>query len=114
MMPSTPTERSWFIRKTAAAQAAAAQRGDLLRLEAALDPLRGLHAFRRVHLLGRIALHVHHGNLAALHLGLAVGRFHDRLVAVADRHAYLAAGTLERQALQRGRHLLGRRALAAV
>src|SRR5687768_3938007 len=83
-------------------------------LEAALDPVRRLHALGRIDLLGRIALDVDDGELAALELRLAVGRLHDGLVPLADRHAHGAAWTFEGRALQRRAHLLVGGALAAV
>src|SRR5882762_4080851 len=102
MTPSTPTERSSFRPVSA-----------LLGLEAALDPVGRLHAFGRIHLLGGVALHVHYGQLAARELGLAVGGFHDRLVAFADRHLHRAARAFVRHVLERGADLLVGRALAA-
>src|SRR5687768_7755320 len=112
MRPSRPTERSWFRRNQGQTTFSVSKTWPvplfvrLFRFEAALDPVRGLDAVGRIDLLGRIALDVDDGELAALDLGLAVHGFHDRLVALADRHADCAARAFEGRALQRGRDLL--------
>src|SRR5205823_10235285 len=51
--------------------------------------------------------------LSARELGLAVGRFHDRLVALADRHLHRAPGAFVVEMLEGGGDLLVRRLLAA-
>src|SRR6185295_2522850 len=102
MTPSTATARSWFSSAC------------LLRLEAALDPVRGLDALRGIDLLGRVALDVDQGDLAADQLGLAVGGLHDRLVPLAERHLHRAAGPFERHVLERRPHFLVARLLALV
>src|SRR5438067_3233587 len=102
MTPSTATERSSFRPVPA-----------LLGFEAALDPVGRFHAFRRVHLIGGIALDVDHCELSARELGLAVGRLHDRLVALADRHLHRAPWAFVVEMLEGGGDLLVRRLLAA-
>src|SRR5215475_14009775 len=72
----------------------------LLLLEAALDPVGALHAFGRIHDLRGVALDVDERELAVHELRLAVRGLHDRLVALADRHAHRAAGSLEGRAFQ--------------
>src|SRR6185436_17491514 len=98
MTPSTATERSWFKPCLWA--------GSVSLLEAALDPVGGLDALGRVHLLRRIALHVDQRELAVHQLGRAVRRLHDRLVSLADCHAHRAAGPFEGHVLERGADLL--------
>src|SRR5437899_3296316 len=61
-----------------------------------------------------ITLHIDDGELAARQPGLAVGGFHDRLVAFADRHLHRAAGAFERHVLERRADLLVRGLLAAI
>src|SRR5262245_27637814 len=113
MMPSTRTGPIWAIKKRPREWRPLVS-GSRLLLEAALDPVGALHALGRIDRLRRVALDVDQRQLAVHQLVLAVGRLHDRLVSLADRHAHGAAGTFEAHVLQRLADFLVRRPLAAV
>src|SRR5712692_2369173 len=109
MIPSTTTGPIWSTgapgKKNGFPRAAVHVPVALL-LEAALDPVGAGHAVGRIHRLGRIALHVGDGELAADELGDPVGGLRDRLVTLTDRHAHAAARTFAGHALERRADLL--------
>src|SRR5690606_3173174 len=78
-------------------------------LHAALEPLLGGDAVRRIHALGGVAHDVHDlGTIGFLvELEDAISRFGDALVAIGTRHRDPRARTVELQALERRDDFVG-------
>src|SRR6266498_4744575 len=104
MMPSTSTATS--VLTACRPLAPGDPRSLCCGLQRGLDPVGALHAFGRVHLVGRVLLHLHEGELPADGLRHAVDGPLDWLVALPERHLDRAARGLEGEPLERGDDLV--------